>query len=435
MFTTDHIRLSALNGKIRAAIDGAFSKLSFWVVADVTSHSFRAAKNYHYFDLVEKDAFSNELVAKISGSAWGAASVKIAEWEIKTGQAFTNNIHVLINVSVDYHSVYGLRLQLNDIDPNFTLGELARQKQATLDRLVKENPGFIDRVGNEYLTKNKVLTLGRVIQRIALITSRNSAGGEDFKHTLENNHHGYLFFIDEYFSGVQGEHNAEELLSQIVAVFNSAKPYDAVIITRGGGAQTDLLIFDNYLIGKAIAKFPIPVFTGIGHQKNETIADLMAHTSLKTPTRAAEFIIAHNRAFEDQLLHFEKSMIIKSQQFMARYKEALAQIANAIGYSSKYILYNRFNDVKNSSGKLKIFYGNYLKHKNTALLHHQLMVSLMSPGNILKKGFAIVKQNNKIVHSADTITVGSEIDIILSGTQLTAGVKQKTEYDGRDINL
>ncbi|WP_431244478.1 exodeoxyribonuclease VII large subunit [Flavobacterium sp. P21] len=133
---------------------------------------------------------------------------------------------------------------------------------------------------------------------MAVISASNSAGNEDFRHTLRHNDFGYSFQADDYYTVVQGDNNAKLFLNKLIEVYSSGIPYDAIIIIRGGGAQSDFLIFDNYQIGRAVAKFPIPVITGIGHQKNVSIVDLMAHTSTKTPTKAAEFIIAHNRSFE-----------------------------------------------------------------------------------------------------------------------------------------
>ena len=475
----NHIKLSELNNKIQETIDTAFSAVSFWVIADITNHTFKAQKNYHNFDLVEKDPNSNDIIAKISGKAWGSGSNKIANFERITGQKFSNNINVLINVKVHFHPVYGLQLEVNNIDPNFTLGVLAQQRQATLERLVNENPTFINKIGNKYFTRNNQLKLNIVIQRIAVISSKTSAGGEDFKHTLLNNPFGYTFLIDDYFTLVQGESNSALFLEKIIEVFHSKIAYDAVVITRGGGAQTDFLIFDNYNIGRAVAKFPIPIITGIGHQKNETIVDLMAHTQTKTPTKAAEFIIANNKQYEDAMLSFQKSIVIKSQQLFSfhfqmlsqlnsivvnntrdiinQYKDALVQInqvtintSKSIIYNHKnelvkisaqilskpkIILYNRINDIANTVSNLKIFNAQFLKSQRAYLGHYSSIIRMMAPDNILKKGFAIIKFNNKITSNPDEIKVGDDIDIIFSETQIKSTVKQKSKYDGTDFNL
>lgn len=474
------VRLSELNRKIKIAIDKAFAEQEFWVVADVTNHIFKEGSRYHYFDLIEKDPnANNNLLARISAGAFGEGSRSIAEFERITGQRFGNNISVLIKVAVEFHQQYGLKLNLLAIDSNFTIGTLEQQRRATLQRLVDENPGVIVRQGDHFITNNNRLHLPVVIQRIALVASRTSAGREDFHHTLENNPFGFRFLIDDYHTAVQGNNNAKEFLNCIISVFNSNKSYDAVVVTRGGGAQTDFLIFDNYIIGKAIARFPVPVITGIGHQRNETIADLMAHTQTKTPTKAAEFIIQHNRAFEDAVLIIQKNLVIKSQQLFSQHfqhltslntsvvnkarslishhkdilvycnrvtitrsKSILVDNRNALVTTSvlivskpRIILYNRISDLNTNIRYLRSFNVKLLANQRGYLGHFISMIRLMAPDNILKKGFAIIKHKGKVTSSTDGIGIGADIEVILSGTNLLSTVKQKKKQDESEFNL
>lgn len=405
------------------------------MIADVTSHTFRADKNYHNLDLVEKDPVSNTIIAKMQAKAWGKGSASISNFQNTTGQRFTNNINVLVNVSVNFHPVFGLQLNINDIDSNFTLGRLEQQRQATLARLVRENPEFIQKTGDDYHTKNKTLPLNRVIQYIAVVSSQTSAGWQDFHHTLENNPFDYRFTIDDYFTVVQGENNAQQFLSRLVDVFTSTKPYDAVVIIRGGGAQTDFLIFDDYSIGKAIAKFPIPVITGIGHQKNETIADLMTHTPTKTPTKAAEFIINHNRVFEDAIRRFQQSIVIRSQQRFASDLRSLAQVNNIIVNKSRTILADHKTSLHTTESSILIHSNNYLKNQKNYLANFVSMIKIASPENTLKRGFALIKTNNKITSDPNDLAIGKDIEIILSNQSVAATVTSKKEYDGNDFNL
>ncbi len=472
------IKLSELTAKVSQTISDKFSSEKFWVIADVTNHSFKQDKQSHYFELVEKATSTNTIVAKISGKAWGTGAINLSDFEKNTGQKFTNNINVLVLVTVDYHPLYGLSLNIIDIDTNFTLGILEQQRNATLEKLVLDN-SFIIMHGDTYITKNNQLKLKTVIQNIAVISSTNSAGNEDFKHTLTNNNFGYKFLIDEYFTNVQGDNNAKLFLDKLIAIYNSGKDYDAVVITRGGGAQTDFLIFDNYNIGRAVAKFPIPVITGIGHQKNVTIVDLMAHTQTKTPTKAAEFIIAHNRNFEQNILSIQKNIVIKSQQlFLSNYqslaiiktavlnntkniiaqnKDSLVSInqntinlsktiiydyrrilvntSNQILRKPKIILYNRINDIQNTISNLKTFTSQYLRNERGYLGHYNSNIKMMAPDNILKKGYAILKLNGKITSNPDDIKVGDDLDIIISDSLLKTTVNQKSKYNGNDTNI
>lgn len=473
------IRLSELSSKVNAVIKNAFQATSFWVVADVTNHTHKHNSNYHYFELVEKDLSTNTILAKFSAKAWGAGSKELESFERITGQRFSDNIQVLVNVTVEFHATYGLQLQLQHIDVNFTLGAIERQRQETLEKLVLENPSFIEKAGEEYLTRNKKLPLNKVIQTIAVISSRSSAGLQDFRHTLETNLFGYSFKIDEYYTGVQGDANAAALRDQLIEIFLSNIPYDAVVITRGGGAQTDFLIFDNYLVGQAIAKFPIPVITGIGHQKNTTIADLMAHTPTKTPTKSAEFIIAHNRTFEEALLNFQKKVLIRSQQLLSsnlqnvaylnslivnksrniliERKNRVDQLNQVVTGSSKTILYkyksslfdissqllirpriligNKAKDIDNLTANLRTFYTLYLKNQQGYLGHFTSLIKLVSPENTLKRGFTLIKLNNKIVSTADEIVAGTEISILFSRDELNVTVNTKTPHHGNEFDL
>lgn len=475
---TAYIKLSQLTQGIASAMEDAFKEMRFWVIADITNHSFKAEKGYHNFDLVEKETGSANLLAKLAGKAWGNGSRQIADFEQKTGQRFTNNIQVLALLSVEYHPVYGISASLLDIDSNFTLGQLEQQKAATLEKLVTQNT-FIKKIGDSYITDNNSLELNPVLQRIALLTSSISAGAEDFKHTLEHNSFGYAFQVDDYFVSVQGDKNAVQFYERLVDIYRSGIPYDAVVITRGGGAQTDFLIFDNYRIARAVAKFPIPIITGIGHQKNQTITDLMVHTQTKTPTKAAEFIIAHNRDFEQRLSFFQKDIIIASQRLLAHHSGKLSEDSHVIQHGAKSVLSasreklmladqnivntsksllseyskkllqwdtavlagakialnNKKNDLKTSSTNLQQVTSAYLKGQHTKVENFGMSVRLMSPSNILKKGYAIIKVDGQVVSNADAIEKGSVIDILLSDSILHSIVKEKNKHDGTDVNL
>ncbi|WP_426486111.1 exodeoxyribonuclease VII large subunit [Flavobacterium sp. 2] len=473
-----YIRLSALNDMVHDAINSRFAGQRFWVLADITNHSYKADKKIHYFELVEKAQNGNAVTAKMLGKSWGGGALRIEEFEKNTGQVFTNNLHVLVQVSVDYHPLYGLSVSVLDIDSNFMLGILEQQRNATLERLLKEND-YIQKEGDGYSTFNSRLKLPAVIQRVAVVSSSSSAGNEDFRHTMQHNDFGYVFQIDDYYTVVQGDNNAKLFMNKLIEIYNTAIPYDAVVINRGGGSQSDFLIFDNYNIGRAVAKFPIPVITGIGHQKNVSITDLMAHTHTKTPTKAAEFIIAHNRSFEQEILSLQHNIVIKSQQlFHIHYKE-LSELKNAISHnvrellqihrealaknnqhiisssrsvlyghqkkliltahqvvqSPKMLLQQKKNDLTHIKNSIKNTANDYLRREKVTLEHHLKSIQMMSPQNILRKGYAIVKFNEKIISSADSIQTGEDIEVILKDAKLKSTVKEKIQYDGRETDL
>lgn len=444
-----HIRLSELTARLQRNIEASFGSHAFWVVADVTNHTYKASNNYHYFELVEKEPLSSRIVAKIAGRAWGAGALRISNFEQATGQRFSNNVHVLVLVMVQYSPAFGLQLNLLDIDTSFTLGQFEKMRLATLEMLLERNPDFIQKVGDQYRTRNKEQVLKPVIQYIAVLSSDTSAGYQDFRHTLEHNPWNYRFKVDDYFTAVQGETNARNLVARLVEIYESGKPYDAVILIRGGGAQTDFLIFDNYDLSRAIAKFPIPVITGIGHQKNETICDLMANTALKTPTKVAEFILANNRVFEERLIQAQKRIIIKTQQTFQLHQRRLATIKSYFVGDVLGLLQHLQSALSRLSGSVLVVPGMLLQSKDRALrqqqkelaetssdllLHqasklklYETMIRLMDPVHILRKGFAMIRVDEKILTNEELLRPGMNITIERASAKVEAVVTSSQE--------
>lgn len=436
-------------------------------MAEVSNHSFYAQKGFHYFDLVETENRDGRgksgaaILSKIPAVAWATGAARIRAFETATGQKFGNEIQVLAEVSVDYHPVYGLKLTLLDIDARFTLGQLEQKRQAIISRLINECPDYVWQVDEILHTFNQELELPRVIQRIAVISSRTAAGYEDFLHSLENNPFHYTFIIDGFFTTVQGENNAPELAATFEDVTKAAArtgiDYDAVVIIRGGGASTDLLIFDQFEIAAAVAACPFPVLTGIGHQKNETITDLMAHTSLKTPTKVAEFILQQNRSFELELLQLQQSVIIYSQQMMAASRQELMQLKSSLIHQSQasliqhkhdllvkkqmlarqpsLLLAARQQNLQSLGRQLTTANRNFLRLHQNELESLLRMFRMASPEKALQRGFALVESKGKLIANADGVAVGDEITVILGSTALGTTVHTKTNYDGKPFDL
>lgn len=402
------ITLSALTCLLGEVIADGFEGKAFWVVGDITSHSYKPKENRHFFVLAEKAQEGSALVARIDAVAWKNASEKITAFEQITGCRFGSGLQVLLLVTVGYNPAYGLKLTVLDIDASYTLGALEQEKQNTLRRLETECADYITKEGERYITRNNTLAMPMVLQRIAVVAAANTAGYEDFMHILQNNVYGYRFITEPYFTSVQGEANSYLLRQALVDIYNSGKPYDAVAIIRGGGAQTDLLIFDTFAIGQAVAKFPIPVITGIGHQRDETIADLMAHTPTNTPTKAAEFIVAHNLQFEQEVLAIQEN-IKESALAITRYKTQ--QLAPVIA------------NIKNYS---QIF----LHKQDSMLARYAATTQSVAPANVLKKGFALVRNRGKTITAGNAPRPGDVIDIELAQMQLQATITTVKLSDG-----
>jgi exodeoxyribonuclease VII large subunit len=468
-----HIKLSDLTRSVEDVIKQSFSS-TYWIIAEISSHKFYPNQDRHYFDFVEKEEGKNDPIAKVAGRSWYQGSQTLKLFEKETGQTFTSGLQVLVNVKVEFHQAFGFALTLLDIDQAFTLGNLEKQRRETLARLVAENPDAIQKVGEEYRTRNKSISFKPVIQNIAVVGSPNSEGYTDFTHTLSSNQFKYKISVDIYQSSVQGAGVETELVNRLIEIHKSGKPYDTVVIIRGGGAKTDFLVFDTYQLARAVARFPIPIITGIGHHKDVSIVDLMTHTTTKTPTKAAEFIISHNHNFEDSIILLQKNVAIKAQQmlanasqkinntnlvivnktrtFLAHYKEGLANFNQIVVNKTKTILYNRQtnlvnllnnilsrpkiitanrnNDLVNIINNLKVFTTSYFKNQRGYVGHYAEVVKLMHPENILKKGFAIVKRKGTIIKSPESILAGEDLTITMETFDINTKVISKTPTNG-----
>ena len=278
--------LSELCAEIGEVLDEGLAP-SYWVQAEISSLS---EKGGHLFlELAEGKQ------AKMRATCWaGTKELLMAYFEAETGQRLQAGMAVLVEAEVQYHAVYGLSLSIVGIDPKFTVGDIARQRQQTIAQL--ESDGLLD--------AQQLLTLPTLIRRIAVVSSASAAGYEDFKHQLDRS--GYRFETTLFGAIMQGESAERSILAALEEIDASQQPYDAVVIIRGGGATTDLNCFDSYTLCAVCAQFPLPILTGIGHTRDVSVLDLVAHESLKTPTAVAEWLIHRmddQAARIDQLLY------------------------------------------------------------------------------------------------------------------------------------
>jgi exodeoxyribonuclease VII large subunit len=462
------LKLSELTRIISTTINNAFQFQSYWVMADIAGYTMKADKGQHYLELVEKG--NNSIVAKISAVAWREGHEKILRFEQETGQKLGTGMSVLLQVKVDYHIQYGLKLLILDVDASFTLGEMERQRRETINRLLKECAQYVWLENDRIVTKNKNLALGIVIQKIAVISSPQSAGYEDFMNTLDKNPLGYTFTVHPYFTVVQGESNADLIFRTILDVFKSQTVYDVLVIIRGGGAETDFLVFNHFDLGRIVARYPLPIITGLGHTRNESIVDLMAHTNAITPTKAAEFIVAHNANFEQQLNLARQKIIMKAQQLLAfnnkslpilnatiinksrdylkDYLESLNRLQRMVTQQSTAVLQQKRNhlmsmsltfvtkpqiimsskqaDLRNALSNIATFNVQLIKNQRGYLNHFVSLIRVLSPDNILQRGFALVEKKGKIITNPDDIQIGDDIHIRLRKTALQVTVQKKS---------
>ena len=405
-----------------------------WVVGELAD--FRQAPQGHvYFELVEKEG--NQVQAKIRANLWQFTFRTVAaKFESVTGTTLKSGMKVLAQVSVTYHPVYGLSLNVKDIDPSFSLGERARIRQETVNRLTQEGK----------LRSNAQVQLPLVIQRIAVISSSTAAGYGDFINQINGNPSGYKIYHRLFPSLMQGNEAVPQLLAAMDHVAKEATKLrlDALVIIRGGGAQLDLDCFDDYTLGLKIAEFPLPVFTGIGHERDETIADLVAHTRLKTPTAVAEFILSSYREFEDQLgiaaqrldwitrsKFKEEERLLQSlgfrlqgeaKQLLSRGEERVRTCSSRIFLAAKSLGKQEIVTLSQKSELLKKESQRYLKQQMDRVSQLELQSRQLNPASLLKKGYTRTEKEGIPIHKI-LVTPGDQL-ITFTATQKISSTVQ-----------
>ncbi|KEO74532.1 exodeoxyribonuclease VII large subunit [Anditalea andensis] len=391
-----HLTLLELNNKIKATLNEQLSP-TYWVVAEISDLK-GSPKGHAYLELVEKTG--NYISAKIRANIWAYSYRSIANrFQSMTGQSLQNGMKVLAMVNIQFHEIYGLSLNIQEIDPNFTIGERARKKQEVIEKLTKA--GLMD--------MNKQYPLPTVPQNVAIISSSTAAGFGDFIDQLKNNKLNYAVNWQLFPAVMQGNEAVDSILHALAQIAQSPTPFQLVAIIRGGGAQLDMDCYDDYELGKAIAQFRLPVITGIGHERDECIADLVAHTKVKTPTAVAEFILSGFRDFEDKLnLHLKRiersvSYLLQKEHKAIRDIEHLliSLFKNKLFQSSdRLVNYQRkinseslnfiklhYSSLENLSGRVKRQSKTLVKNEISLLTNLEKDINRLNPHFFLKRGY------------------------------------------------
>ena len=286
----DSLTLFELNNQVKSGIKEILPG-NYWVTGEVSELNINQS-GHCYLELIEKKEDSEQIIARAKATIWAFTFRMLRPYfESVTGQRFSSGMKIMVQVSIEFHEVYGYSLNIKDIEPNFTIGDLSRKRLEIIQRLQDEGVFHL----------NKDLELPLVPQRIAVISSETAAGYGDFVDQLSGNKFGYKFSVQLFQAYMQGVEAEDSIISALEKVFAEIDQFDVVVIIRGGGSQADLNCFNSYWLCYHITQFPMPVITGIGHERDETIADMVAHTSLKTPTAVAEFIIDSVSEFDAYL--------------------------------------------------------------------------------------------------------------------------------------
>ncbi|RZS98197.1 exodeoxyribonuclease VII large subunit [Cecembia calidifontis] len=366
------ISLLELNQLIKETLDIQLAP-TYWVVAEIAEIN-HARQGHAYLELVEKEG--NQIAAKIRATIWSYTYRSLASrFKSVTGQDLKSGMKILAQVSVTFHEVYGISLNVKEIDPNYTLGERARIRQEIIDRLAREG----------MLEFNKRFKLPAVPQKIAVISSSTAAGYGDFVNQIKNNRFGYQVHHRLFQATLQGVEAAETIIQALKSVHEAHQkhPFDAIVLIRGGGSQLDLDCFDDYRLAIEIAKSELPVITGIGHERDETIADLVAHTKMKTPTATAEFILSGFREFEDNLELLWKQIERNAAQIWGWEERKLRDLENKLGKLSGTLIHRSGEKLSFILKQIKTLSQKQLT-VNKISLENQL-VSLQKAGRIRVK--------------------------------------------------
>lgn len=392
------ISLYELNNLVRGVIANTFSQ-SFWIRAEMSD--VRVAQNGHcYLEFIEKDSKNRNIIAKARGSIWANVFRLLkAYFESETGQAFSSGLKVLVQVSVEFHELYGYSLNVHNIDPTYTLGDQARNRALILKQLEEEG----------VLTLNKELELPTITNRIAVISSPTAAGYEDFCNQLENNPDGFVFYTHLFPAIMQGERTEESIISALDRVYEHADKFDTVIIIRGGGATSELSSFDSYLLAANCAQFPLPVITGIGHERDDTVLDIVAHTRAKTPTAVAEFLIKRIQSAAINMYELQEAIITSTNRKITEESVSLNTFATHFSYLTKDYTKDQLNKISVFTERLKSLTKKVIVDEKHRLTNQEQFLKLISPENILKKGYTLTLKGNTIVKRANQAKKGDKL--------------------------
>ncbi len=410
MTTEKHISLAELLSEVKSSLAERFP-LGVWISAEIGELKENRYSGHCYLELIEKGPKDGIPKAKASAAIWRTRWGAIeSHFRAMTGRTLEVGMSVLLKVSVSFHEVYGLSLVVSDIDPTYTLGENELRKREVIAAL--EADGVME--------LNKELSLPAVVQRVAIISSATAAGLQDFRHHIEESP--YRIEMALFEAIMQGVAAEESIISALARVAEREDEFDAVAIIRGGGSQSDLDCFNSYLLCSHIAQFPLPVLTGIGHDKDSSVADMVACRALKTPTAVADFLVATAEGFLSEAESAYEQILLRAKNHITTQSSALTLAgARLQGYSSSLLTALRVRLERSQIA---------LEHHSLALVEKHLsrlavaesVAATSSPERILKMGFSVVRSEGRILTSAEELSEGQRVDITLASGRVGAVV-------------
>lgn len=428
--------LLELNRQVRQALTSSFRE-PCWIQAETSDVRANASSGHCYLEFIEKNPINGQLTAKARGTIWAKTFRMLKPYfEMETGQLFTSGIKVMVRVMVDYHELYGFNLTVLDIDPTYTLGDMVRKRMEIIRQLKEEG----------VFTLNKEIPFPLLPQRIAVITSPTAAGYEDFSDQLANNKAGYPFYIKLFPALMQGDKTETSIIAALDNLYQHRDHFDVVVIIRGGGSTADLSCFDSYLLAANCAQFPLPIITGIGHERDDTVLDMVAHTRLKTPTAVAEFLISHTDKVAQELNELQQFIQKKISNHLTEQKNLLQIIGTRLPSLATQRLERNHSVLQGLTGRLPAIASTVLSghsaflegirsrlksgistlflDKNRQLELSTQFVKMAAPEYILKRGYSLTLKNGQIVKNAGDIQPGDIVTTRFSDGKIESTVKR-----------
>lgn len=394
--------LYELNSRVRQVLAQGMGG-DCWLHAELSE--VRANAGGHCFvEFVQKDPHGNQLLAKARGTIWANVFRLLKPYfEQETGQAFVAGIKVRVQVRVDFHELYGYSLAVLDIDPSYTVGDMARRRREILRQLEQEG----------VLNLNKELEMPVPARRIAVISSATAAGFGDFCNQLEHNPYGFRFKVRLFPAVMQGERVEQSIIAALDAINAERDDWDVVVIIRGGGATSDLSGFDTYLLAANCAQFPLPVITGIGHERDDTVIDSVAHTRVKTPTAAAEFLIAGMKQAADRLDACARALAEKMRRRLEGEKGRLEHLSGKMPSAVAMRCLRESHRLEDLSKQLQAAAAWRMDRESHRLALLQQQLQALSPERMLKRGYSITLKGGKAVKSPAEVAEGDALALVL----------------------
>lgn len=392
------ISLYELNRLVTITISENFGT-PLWITAEIAS--LNVASNGHcYLELIEKNAKNGSTTARAKAMIWANRWWLVKEsFEKGTGQTLQAGMKVMVQVMVNMHEAYGYSLVIQNIEPNYSLGEMQRKRQEIIQRLTDE--GMID--------INKEIPMPRLVQRIAIVSANTAAGYGDFCHQLMNNEFGLKFYTHLFPAQMQGEQTEGSVIHALNKIYEHQELFDVAVIIRGGGSVVDLNSFDNYELALNIANFPLPVIVGIGHERDNTVLDAVAHLSVKTPTAAAAFLIEQMAAELAIIDDLQLRMLDYTKGRIEREEIRLEHFNNVI-QGTHIRLGQQLNKLSLTQERIALLLQHRMEAERQKLDFAKRTIQMAQPDNILSRGFSITRLNGKAVKDASQIKTGDIVE-------------------------